>query len=69
MITMLMKMSAVTLLYVFLTVFLWKVTKDRKLTPPLVILIGVLYGIGSILSTHFGVDYVHMLLNVRIWGH
>ena len=68
MITMLMKMSAVTLLYVFLTVFLWKVTKDRKLTPPLVILIGVLYGIGSILSTHFGVDYVHMLLNVRDLG-
>ncbi len=66
--TMIIKMSAVTLLYVFLTVFLWNGTKNRNLTPPLVILIGILYGICSILSTHFGVDYVHMLLNVRDMG-
>ena len=68
MITMLLKMSAITLLYVLLTVFLWKRTQNRKLTQPLVILIGVLYGICSILSTHFAVDYVHMLLNVRDLG-
>ncbi len=30
--------------------------------------IGLIYGICSILSTHFAVDYVHMLLNVRDIG-
>lgn len=68
MIIMLAKMSAITLLYVLLTVFLWKRTSTGKLSTPMVILIGLLYGICSILSTHFGVDYVHMLLNVRDLG-
>ena len=65
---MLLKMSAITLLYVLLTVFLWKKTSERRLTAPIVILIGILYGICSVLSTHFGIDFGHMLLNVRDIG-
>ncbi|MBR6090285.1 MAG: hypothetical protein IKP86_10155, partial [Anaerolineaceae bacterium] len=68
MVQMLLKMSAITLLYVVITVFLWSKTKDKKFSPPDVIGIGLIYGILSILSTHFGVDYVHMLLNVRDLG-
>ena len=66
--TMILKMSAVTMLYILLTVFLWKKTKDKKWTPALIIGIGLIYGICSILSTHFAVNYVHMLLNVRDIG-
>ena len=65
---MILKMSAVTMLYIFLTVFLWKKTKDKKQTPALIIGIGLIYGMCCILSTHFAVDYVHMLLNVRDIG-
>lgn len=67
-ITMILKMSAVTMLYILLTVFLWKKTNGKKQTPALIIGIGLIYGICSILSTHFAVDYVHMLLNVRDIG-
>lgn len=65
---MILKMSAVTMLYILLTVFLWKKTKDKKQTPALIVGIGLIYGICCILSTHFAVDYVHMLLNVRDIG-
>lgn len=67
-ITMILKMAAVTLIYILLTVFLWKKTKDKIMTPGLIIGIGLIYGICCILSTHFAVDYVHMLLNVRDIG-
>ena len=68
MFTMILKMSAVTLLYVILTVVIWKFTKGKKLSLPIKIVIGVIYGICSVLSTHFGIDYSDMLLNVRDLG-
>ena len=65
---MILKMSALTALYVLITVFVWKITANKKLGIPGRIGIGLLYGICSVLSTHFGVDYGHMLLNVRDMG-
>ena len=47
---------------------IWKHTQGRTLTAGRRILIGLVYGICSILSTHFAVDYSHMLLNVRDLG-
>ena len=67
-ITMILKMSAVTMLYILLTVLLWQKTHEKKQTPALIIGIGLIYGICSILSTHFAVNHVHMLLNVRDIG-
>ena len=65
---MLLKMTSVTGLYVIITIFLWKKIRYKTFTPWMVIGIGSLYGLLSILSTHFGVDYNHMLLNVRDMG-
>ena len=67
-ITMILKMSAVTALYILLTVLLWIKTREKKQTPALIIGIGLIYGICSILSTHFAVNHIHMLLNVRDIG-
>ncbi len=68
MVQMILQMTGVTALYVVLTIILWKITKDRKMTPGWIIGIGIFYGICSILSTHFGIDYTNMLLNVRDIG-
>ena len=66
--TMIIKMSLITLAYVTVTYLLWKVLKDRKLTPDEKIGLGVLYGILCVFSTHFGIDYGDMVLNVRDLG-
>jgi hypothetical protein len=61
-------MSGLTLLYIFLTAGLWLWTKDKKITVTKVILIGIVYGISAILSTHFGVPYDNMVVNIRDVG-
>ena len=66
--TMILKMTAVTLLYVIVSFFVWKRTKDNKLTSAQKVVIGILYGILSIFSTHFAIDFETMLLNVRDLG-
>ena len=65
---MIVKMSVITLLYVTVTFLLWRTVKDRKITADEKIALGLLYGILSIFSTHFGVDYGIMVLNVRDLG-
>ena len=67
-ITMIIKMSAVTLVYVILTFLVWKNSKDKEIRLDLKIAIGFFYGILSIMSTHFAIDYGDMLLNVRDLG-
>ena len=68
MLTMIFKMSAVTALYTLLTVALWKRTNGKRLRLTHKLLIGGIYGLCSVLSTHFGIDFNHMLLNVRDLG-
>ena len=65
---MILKMSGVTLLYVLLTALIWNKTRNKKLSPAAIFGIGLIYGLCSVLSTHFGIDYGHMLLNVRDLG-
>ena len=65
---MILKMSAITALYVLLTAFLWTRYKGKLLTVQNKLVIGVVYGMFAVLSTHFGVDYGHMMLNVRDIG-
>lgn len=65
---MIVKMSAVTLLYACLNFFMWRKLKDRKLSALEKSMVGCLYGMMAILSTHFGVDYGTMVLNVRDLG-
>ena len=68
MFTMILKMSMVTALYVLLTAFLWKRLQGKRISIPARIVIGVVYGLCAVLSTHFGVDYSDMMLNVRDMG-
>ena len=68
MLTMLVKMTLITTLYVLLTALLWKRTQQVRLKLKHKVLIGLLYGLCAVLSTHFGVDYQHMMLNVRDLG-
>ena len=65
---MILKMSAVTALYVLLTVLIWSKTKKRELGLFGKLFIGVIYGLCSVLSTHYGINYSHMMLNVRDIG-
>ena len=68
MLTMIYKMTLVTALYVLLTALIWKRVQGRGMTLKAKLLIGLIYGGCSVLSTHFGVDYSRMMLNVRDMG-
>jgi len=68
MISMILKMSGMTVLYTLLTVLLYKRTADKPMTAFRKIIIGIIFGICSVLSTHFGVDFNHMMVNVRDIG-
>ena len=65
---MIVQMSLVTLGYIIVTMILWLCVGEKKMTNAHRILIGLIYGLLSILSTHFGVNYGHMMLNVRDLG-
>ena len=67
MLSMIIKMSLITGLYIAITAALWQWVygKDNTMTNGKRIFIGILYGICAILSTHFGVIYDEMALNVR----
>ena len=65
MLVMIVKMSIVTGLNVVLTCLLWRLLKDKKLNMGMRISLGIFYGFCAIISTHYGVDYQHMMLNVR----
>ena len=62
------KMTASTLCCVLLAYFLWKILNGRGMTMSTRILVGVLFGLFSIFSTHFGIDYSLMVINVRNLG-
>ena len=68
MLVMIFKMSASTLLYVLTTILLWKRFGNGKLKWGERLFVGIVYGLLAVLSTHVGVDYVHMMLNVRDIG-
>ena len=61
-------MTGVTFLYVLLTVALWYLTRNKKLNLPGKVLIGIVFGISSILSTHYGIAFDNMVINVRDIG-
>lgn len=68
MLWMILKMSAITLGITVLTVLLWVYLRDKKMNWSIRILLVVIYSMCAILSTHYGVDYSHMLINVRDMG-
>ncbi len=65
---MIFKMSAIVFGIVLLTFLLWKWLRDKKITWPIRLGLGLIYGFCAVLSTHYSVDYSHMLVNVRDMG-
>ena len=68
MIAMILKMTGMTVLYTLLTVLLWMRMSGKEMTPGRRIAVGLFYGACAVLSTHFGVNYNHMMVNVRDMG-
>ena len=65
---MIVKMTGVAILCVFLTLALKRWTKDREITWPIRILIGIIYGMYCFFSTHFGIKFGGMIINERDLG-
>ena len=67
--TMILKMSAATLLYVLITAGLWMLRrKKEKIGTGMKILIGLVYGACSVAANHIGINYETLILNVRDIG-
>ena len=65
---MILKMSGLTLLYLILTAILWRWTRIKGLNKTRKLMVGIAFGISSIVSTHFGVTYEHSVINIRDVG-
>ena len=65
---MILKMTLVTMLYVVLTALVDMWVEKQELSRKAKINIGIIYGVLCIVSTHFGIDYQKMMLNVRDIG-
>ena len=68
MLAMILKMTGIVVLYLVLSVILWKLKMHKKLNIATKLLIGLIYGMCSVLSTHYAIDYGDMLLNLRDIG-
>lgn len=68
MLSMILKMSGITILYVLLTLVICRLQKNKELEWDAHIGIGIIYGITAILSTHFGGNLGDMIINVRDLG-
>ncbi|MCR4609529.1 MAG: SpoIIE family protein phosphatase [Eubacterium sp.] len=65
MLSMILRMSAVSAVYIILTYVLWLYFRGKEITSARKIGLGLIYGLCAILSTHYGIDYEHMMLNIR----
>ena len=65
MISMILKMSAVTAGNIIFTFLLWKFLKNKKMNWGYRLMLAAVFGGTAILATHFGVDYQRMMINVR----
>ena len=69
MLTMILKMTGATALYIVATVLLWRFWhRGRNHTFAQKLAVGLFYGLCSVASNHIGIDYGRMVLNVRDIG-
>ena len=68
MLAMIIKMSCATILYILLTAIVYIWIKDKKIDTFKKIEIGLIYGAFSVLSTHYGISYDNMIINLRDLG-
>ena len=65
---MMLRMSIHTAAYVIVTLLVFRYYKNKELTTRDRVVIGIIFGCCSIASTHFGVNFGTMILNVRDIG-
>ena len=65
---MILKMSGATLLFTLITAIVWRWTRDKKINNFMKVAIGLIYGAFSVFSTHYGISYSDMIINVRDLG-
>ena len=68
MIAMILKMSGITCVAIAITVILWWFSRKSELNGIKKLGIGLLYGLFAIFSTHYGILYDGMIINVRDLG-
>ena len=68
MLSMIIKMSAITVLYILVTAAIWHWTRKKELTVWHKLLIGLIYGGAAVLSTHYGISFEGMIINLRDLG-
>lgn len=68
MLSMILKMSILTIIYAAIALAVYKFMKGREMDTRAKIGIGLVFGLLSVFSTHTGVDYNVMVLNVRDLG-
>lgn len=68
MLEMILKMSLATGNYVIVTAVIWRFWAKCRKTMGQKIVVGLFFGACSVASTHLGIDYMSMVLNVRDIG-
>ena len=68
MIGMILKMTVSTVLFILLAGLVWRWWSGREHNVWHKIAVGLIFGLFSVLATHFGTDYNDMILNVRDMG-
>ena len=68
MVIMLVKMTIATVLYLLVTAIVWKYWSGHERKAWHRFAVGIIFGICSIISTHLGIDFKNMILNVRDIG-
>ena len=65
MLSMILKMAAVTAGNVLITYLLWRFLKNKEMNWGYRILVSLIFGGLAVLATHYGIDYQRMMINVR----
>ena len=65
MLSMILKMSAVTGGNILITYILWRFLKNKKMNWGYRIMLALVFAGLSVLATHYGIDYQRMMINVR----
>lgn len=65
MLSMILRMGAVTIGNVLLTFILWLFMRNRKMNWGYRLMLAVIFGGLAVFATHFGIDYQRMMINVR----
>ncbi len=68
MLNMMLNMTRLVLIYIIVTMVVWFWIQNKKLSKRHRLILGVLFGVSSVLSTHWGYSYENLIINLRDMG-